>query len=584
MSVALGDATANTVNVDSSGNIVVSSNITGSNKSLTVSAASTGDLRLSGTNSWDGGTNITGGSGGGRLRVDAVAALPTTGTIAISTGGRMTLNVSGTYGSSPQALTFNPNQTANPSLDIVSGAAVIWQGTVAINADTRIESNGGTGSLSFSGNASGSGTLIKQAAGNLTLSGTGNSLTGATQIGNGTLTVSSGSSMGTGALTFAQTSTNATTIVLNNATQTVGSLSSTWAATTGTIAQTLTLNGTALTVNQTADGIFGSGAVSTLTSSIGGTGSLIKSGSAKLTLATGNTYTGKTTINNGLIAASGESAFGNNPGSFVPDQIILNGGGIQATGNVNFSSNRGITLGAGAGTFDTNGNTITLSTVITGPGGLTKAGGAGTLVADAVHTYTGDTNVNVGTLQMNSGKSLAGKALIASGATLTGAGTITGGVSNHGTWQIGLAGSAGSFVSGGNVTSDNILSFDIFSRTAGANPASAADVLKFSGGSSNTVSLTGTLNVTDTTGNATAWAAGDIWTLLDWTSLGSVPLASRSVSFTTFNLPSLSAGLAWDTSALASAGTISVVTVPEPGRIMLAFIAVAGVMTRRRRA
>jgi autotransporter-associated beta strand protein len=68
--------------------------------------------------------------------------------------------------------------------------------------------------LTFSGNGSGAGTLIKQAAGNLILSGTGNSLTGATQIGNGTLTVNSGSSMGTGNLTFAQTATNATTVTL----------------------------------------------------------------------------------------------------------------------------------------------------------------------------------------------------------------------------------------------------------------------------------------------------------------------------------------------------------------------------------
>jgi hypothetical protein len=79
---------------------------------------------------------------GGRLRIDAVAALPTTGAIAVNTGGRITLNIAGTYGGASQSLTFNPNQTINPSLDILSGAAVIWQGTFVLSADTRIEANG----------------------------------------------------------------------------------------------------------------------------------------------------------------------------------------------------------------------------------------------------------------------------------------------------------------------------------------------------------------------------------------------------------------------------------------------------------
>lgn len=142
------------------------------------------------------GPNITGGSSGGRLRVDATTALPTTGTVAISTGGRLTLNATGTYGGTNQALTFNPNQTANPALDILSGAAVTWQGTVAINADTRIEANGSNGTLTFSGSVAGSGTLIKQGSGDLILSGTGNALTGATTISAGTVNAAAAGALG----------------------------------------------------------------------------------------------------------------------------------------------------------------------------------------------------------------------------------------------------------------------------------------------------------------------------------------------------------------------------------------------------
>ncbi|MBY0424320.1 MAG: hypothetical protein K2Q22_01680, partial [Cytophagales bacterium] len=151
MAIVIANSTENVVNVDGAGNIVISSNISGSSKILTLNANSTGDLRLSGSNTYSGGTNVKGGSGGGRLRVDAVASLPTTGTVAVSTGGRITLNVAGTFGGTTQSLTFNPTQTVNPALDILSGAAVTWQGTVAINANTRIEANGAAGSLTFSG-------------------------------------------------------------------------------------------------------------------------------------------------------------------------------------------------------------------------------------------------------------------------------------------------------------------------------------------------------------------------------------------------------------------------------------------------
>ncbi len=132
-------------------------------------------------------------------------------------------------------------------------------------------------------------------------------------------------------------------------------------------------------------------------------GRLTKSGlgSGVLTLSTGNTYTGKTLILTGFINTSGESAFGANPGAFTSDQLTLNGGGIASTaGALNFSSNRGITLGASGGTFFTNGNNITLTNVVTGSGALNKTG-TSTLILAAINTYTGATSVQSGTLQLN---------------------------------------------------------------------------------------------------------------------------------------------------------------------------------------
>ena len=55
-------------------------------------------------------------------------------------------------------------------------------------------------------------------------------------------------------------------------------------------------------------------------------------------------------------------------------------------------------LGAGGGTFDTNGNNVTLASAITGSGGLAKQG-LGTLNLTGANTYTGGTAVLAGTLR-----------------------------------------------------------------------------------------------------------------------------------------------------------------------------------------
>ncbi len=116
-----------------------------------------------------------------------------------------------------------------------------------------------------------------------------------------------------------------------------------------------------------------------------------------------NTFTGKVLINNGFINTAGESRFGANPTTFTPDQITLNGGGIQSsTANINFSSNRGITIGASDGTFDvSNGQSITLSNAVTGIGTLIKSN-AGKLIFTVASNYSGATKINAGIVQINS--------------------------------------------------------------------------------------------------------------------------------------------------------------------------------------
>jgi len=322
-----------------------------------------GVLDLSGTNSFTGGITVgmADGSQGGTVQIDAAAALPTTGTIVVNNNSQLLLTAAGTYGGTAQSLTLNGiGTTTNSGALRVTAAGVIWQGTTSLGSDTVVSVTTGN-SLTLSGNIADNGhQLQKQGAGTLTIGGTGNVMNGSILIGNGVLSVNSGSAVSSGALTLGQTSTNATTVTFNNAAQTVGNLGSTWTATTGTIDQRINLNGTALTVNQTVDGSFGLGAVNSLTSTIAGTGSLNKTGAAALTLSGTQTYTGGTTIGAGTLYVNGSTASAN--------AVVINGGTLAGSGTVGgaVNLNRGtITPGSAAltpGVLHTGALTLTNGT------------------------------------------------------------------------------------------------------------------------------------------------------------------------------------------------------------------------------
>jgi autotransporter-associated beta strand protein len=214
-----------------------------------------------------------------------------------------------------------------------------------------------------------------------------------------------------------------------------------------------------LVLSNTTDNIIncdGSGGIS-ITAIISGATStcgLTKTGVDDLTLVTNNTYTGKTKINAGNIIGSGESMFGASPASFTPDQITFNGGALVASGGINFSSNRGITISAGGGTFNTNGNTITLTNVVTGTGAIAKTG-TGTLLLAGAHTFTGPVTVSTGTVQLNAaGTYPDASALALSAGTifdLKGFSETTGSLSGTGTVTSTAAGNI-TLTTGGNNT------------------------------------------------------------------------------------------------------------------------------------
>ena len=543
MALALANTTDNVVVVDGAGNINISSSISGASKHLTVQGSGSGDLILSGTNNFDGGIAV---AGSGKLRLGAAAALPTTGDISVSGDGRLRIAVVGTYGANTQTVTFSPNGTTNPALDLqTSNIAVTLSANVRLNANTRLESNGASGAVTLSGNLSGSGALVKQAAGNLILSGTGNTATGGTQVGNGTITVNSGSSLGTGDLTLAQSSTNTTTVSFNNATQSIGNLSSTWTAVTGTIAQTLTLGGTALTVNQTTNGTFGTGAVVGLTSVISGTGSFTKAGAATLTLSSANTYTGGTAVSGGALVLVGGSALADS------GAVNVNGGTLML--------NAAETVGAVTLTSGTiSGSVLTgssyavqngsVSAVLAGSGITLSKTGAGTVTLSGVNTYTGATSVGAGTLSVN-GSTAAGSAVTVTGGTLSGTGTVGGALTLNG-GTIAPGNSPGTLTLSGNFTATSgTLSFEL------ASPTSDKLVLSGSG-----ITLTGNtggavaINLVDFDGSATTGT----YTLISVVG-SSISTSNWGLSAFTLVLPSN-----WSGFLAMSGNDLDFTLVPEP--------------------
>ena len=169
-----------------------------------------------------------------------------------------------------------------------------------------------------------------------------------------------------------------------------------------------------VTVNATPDYTIGS----TVGGSLGGVATLTKAGSGKLTLTTSNTFTGKTTVNGGILSIATGANLGTTPGAFTADQLTLNGGALQVTTSGSVNANRGVTLGASGGTFTIpTGVNFTNTPVITGADSLTKAD-AGTLTLTVAHTYGGGTTVSNGTLTALNAASLGTGTATLAGGTL----------------------------------------------------------------------------------------------------------------------------------------------------------------------
>ncbi len=332
-------------------------------------------LTLSGSNSYTGGTTISGGT----LVASNVEALGTgdvtnNATLELNTGGDFINNIGGTgrvEKSGDDTLTLSGSNTytggtlINGGTLVASNVEALGTGDVTDNATLALNTGG-----TFDNAISGSGQVVKSGDETLTLSGT-NSYTGGTTISGGTLVATNVEALGSGDVT------DDATLELN----------------TG----------------------------GTFDNAISGSGQVVKSGDKMLTLSGANSYSGGTLISDGTLVASNVEALGT--GDVTNNATLALNTGGDFTNNI-----------SGSGQVVKSGDdTLTLSGAISYTGGTTISGG--TLVATNVDALgTGDVT-NSSTLELNTGgtfdNAISGSGQVVKSGdetlTLSGSNTYTGG-------------------------------------------------------------------------------------------------------------------------------------------------------------
>jgi autotransporter-associated beta strand protein len=118
---------------------------------------------------------------------------------------------------------------------------------------------------------------------------------------------------------------------------------------------------------------------------------------------TANTFTGTININGPEVTFAADGSFGN-----TANTVNIDGGRLTTTANLTLTAGRGIQVGSTAGTSISakSGTTLTYNGVIADKSGATGAWakqGSGTLALGGISTYTGNTAINNGTLQLTTG-------------------------------------------------------------------------------------------------------------------------------------------------------------------------------------
>jgi autotransporter-associated beta strand protein len=459
-----------------------------------------GDLTLTGSNTYVGSTTITGGTlqvgnGGSGASIGGTSSVLDNGRLAFSHSDPQTLAVavSGSGGltqAGTGSLTLLGSNTYSGGTTISEGTLQVGNGGGAGSMTGAVLDNGTlalsrSDTATFAGVISGSGGLAELGPGTWVLTGA-NTFSGATTISSGTLQLGgSGSIAGTSG-------------VLDN-----GSLA------------------------------FSRSNALTFAPVVSGSGSLTQAGTGNLTLAGGNTFSGVTTISSGSLTLA-------NPLALQNSTLGTGGSGTLSFGSLTSATFGGLTgsrtlslannvSSAVALSVGNNNAGATYSGALQGTGSLTKVG-SGTLLLSGSNSFTGGTTINAGTLEAAGTGSLpgfatAGKLTVASGGMLAvgagGSGWTSANIASL------LTGNGSRFASGSTLGIDTTGG----SLTYGSNIAGSMGLTKLGG---NSLVLTGS----NTYAGGTQISAGT----LEAAAIASLPGYSTAGKLTVANGGMLAVG------------------------------------------
>jgi len=538
-----------------------------------------------------GGLNIQEGTlatnaGIGATGTATLGTTTTTGTLSLTTTTTVTY---------AKALTLN-NTSANGSIINVSNAAgaPVWSGAIG-GAGALTKTGPGVlvldGASSYTG-----GTFVNE--GILRQGTTGNPDFLPHGIDSGTINVASGAA-----------------IELNGNSESSSAIAGAGTFRNGGTAA-VTLSAGASNQSATFSGIIENGGTGTI--------GFTKVGSGTQTLSGSSTFTGNVAVSGGTLSVNAVASSSTpQPLGQGTSAVSLSGGGVLNYTGAATSWDRGVTVATGSGSVSNNGTgkltltgpiskngttlTLTGTQAIQVDGVISGALANSDLVVDGTHvtlananTYNGPTSViNAGKLEVNN---TAGSATGSGNVTVTGSTLMgTGRVSPAASGSVILGSAAIVSVGGAGDTSGKTLIFTPASGTMSTTfqSGSVVELDLFTGAGSGDNSGTGTSadalqwggtlalqsNVKLRVNNPntmTAFAEGDSWKVLDWTTFGgSAPSGTFEASL--LELPTLTGLLGWDTSNLYTAGTLGIIAVPEPSRAVLMLGGLLAIVIRRRR-
>ncbi len=351
-----------------------------------ITKVGSGTFTPSGINSYSGGTALNGGS----VSVSADSNLGATsgplsfdsGTLKYSSFFSMSANRAislGAGGGTIDTGNYNPSissditgtgpltKTGNGGLALAGDCT--YSGGTLVNAGTLLIGGGGT-SGSISGNVTNNASLAFDRSDNMTFGGTISGIGDVTKYGAASLTLTATNTYSGGTL-------------IDDGTLRIGN-----GGTSGSISGDVT-NNASLAFNRSNNISFGG--------TISGSGTITKYGAGTLTLTGDNTYTGGTYIADGTIHITNDAGLGASEGD-----ITFLGGTLKTTAG--FASARSfITTVSEDARFETSGGILNLTGGISGPGGMIKSGSGPLNMSQSSNTYSGDTVVLEGALDIGGG-------------------------------------------------------------------------------------------------------------------------------------------------------------------------------------